>query len=580
MSGFDRFTERARTVLSLAQEEAQRFQHNYIGTEHLLLGLVREGEGVAARALTGLGVELNKIRSAVEFIIGRGERIVLGEIGLTPRSKTVIELAVDEARLLNHHYIGTEHLLLGMVREGQGIAAGVLESLGVNLEKVRSEVLKLLAPPPEKPQGAEPQSEQIQRVIALAREEAHSLRHTMVRTEHLLLGLLRQHTSDAASTLQRLGVSHMDVRTTVEFVLGYGMERLSGELALSPMAQKVLEATAREARDLQQEKASALHLLVGLIHHEECVGAGLLELLGVDLVDARAQALRALKGEGEQPVARQEVEWPWRTAPEIDTERQRYLTRCLRVNETPAELDTLEASLARVLQDKAQAITDHAYERAAELREREVRLREDISRLEARRTPEQPAQDGTAYPFQGVILNRADVEWLLIAHQHGRGPVDWHEAQWQKREGLDLRGAHLQGADLRHLPLTRLRGGKEWTAAAGIHLEGADLQGAHLEGALLFWAHLERANLANAYLQGANLTAAHLQEANCSGAFLQGASLSEAHLERANLSAAHLERANLCWAFLDGANLQEASLTEANLRQASLQDVDLSKTRR
>ena len=141
---FDRFTERARKVLTLAQEEAQRFNHNYIGTEHLLLGLVREGDGVAAKVLSNLGVELQKVRSAVEFIIGRGERQVSGEIGLTPRAKKVIELAVDEARRLGHHYIGTEHLLLGLIREGEGIAAGVLESLGVNLEKVRTEVIKVL----------------------------------------------------------------------------------------------------------------------------------------------------------------------------------------------------------------------------------------------------------------------------------------------------------------------------------------------------------------------------------------------------------------------------------------------------
>src|SRR4051794_27685130 len=141
---FDKFTERARKVLQLAQEEAQRFNHNYIGTEHLLLGLVREGEGVAAKVLANMGVELNKVRSAVEFIIGRGDRMVMGEIGLTPRAKRVIELAVDEARRLNHHYIGTEHLLLGLVREGEGIAAGVLESLGVSLEKVRAQVIEVL----------------------------------------------------------------------------------------------------------------------------------------------------------------------------------------------------------------------------------------------------------------------------------------------------------------------------------------------------------------------------------------------------------------------------------------------------
>ena len=142
---FDKFTERARRVLTLAQEEAQRFNHNYIGTEHLLLGLVREGDGIAAKVLANLGVELSKVRSAVEFIIGRGDRAVLGEIGLTPRAKKVIELSVDEARRLNHHYIGTEHLLLGLVREGEGIAAGVLESLGVNLERVRAETTRVLS---------------------------------------------------------------------------------------------------------------------------------------------------------------------------------------------------------------------------------------------------------------------------------------------------------------------------------------------------------------------------------------------------------------------------------------------------
>ncbi len=141
---FDKFSKRARRVLTLAQEEAQRFNHNYIGTEHLLLGLVREGEGVAARVLTNLGVKLEAVRSAVEFLIGLGDRAVLGEIGLTPRAKKVIELSVDEARQLNHGYIGTEHLLLGLVREGEGIAAGVLESLGVNMERVRAETMRLL----------------------------------------------------------------------------------------------------------------------------------------------------------------------------------------------------------------------------------------------------------------------------------------------------------------------------------------------------------------------------------------------------------------------------------------------------
>ena len=144
-SRFEKFTERARRVLSLAQEEAQRFNHNYIGTEHILLGLVRETDGVAARVLSNLGVELQKVRAAVEFIIGRGERTTPGEIGLTPRAKKVIELAVDEARRLNHNHIGTEHLLIGLMREGEGVAAGVLESLGINLDKVRGETSSILS---------------------------------------------------------------------------------------------------------------------------------------------------------------------------------------------------------------------------------------------------------------------------------------------------------------------------------------------------------------------------------------------------------------------------------------------------
>ena len=116
---FNKFTERARKVLTLAQEEAQRFQHNYIGTEHLLLGLVREGEGVAAKVLTNLGVQLSDVRAAIEYIIGRGDHAAPGDIGLTPRAKKVIELAVDEAKLMKHQYIGTEHLLRDWYAKGK-----------------------------------------------------------------------------------------------------------------------------------------------------------------------------------------------------------------------------------------------------------------------------------------------------------------------------------------------------------------------------------------------------------------------------------------------------------------------------
>lgn len=132
-----KFTEQGARILTNAQEEARRFNHNYIGTEHILLGLVQEQGAVSARVLARCGVELHKVRSAVEFIIGRGDRTVLGEIGYTPRAKKVVELALDEMRRMGNENIGTEHILLGLIREGEGIAAGVLESLGVNLDNLR-----------------------------------------------------------------------------------------------------------------------------------------------------------------------------------------------------------------------------------------------------------------------------------------------------------------------------------------------------------------------------------------------------------------------------------------------------------
>jgi ATP-dependent Clp protease ATP-binding subunit ClpA len=145
MGPFDRFNDRAKRVLALAQDEAIRLNHNSIGVEHLLLGLVREGEGVAARVLDSLGVELSKVRTAAEFIVGRGEGTTSpSEITLSPRTKRVIGLAIDEARKLGHSHVGTEHLLLGIVREGEGVASGVLESLGVGLEKIRHQVIATL----------------------------------------------------------------------------------------------------------------------------------------------------------------------------------------------------------------------------------------------------------------------------------------------------------------------------------------------------------------------------------------------------------------------------------------------------
>ena len=141
---FERFTDRARSVVVLAQDEARLLNHNYIGTEHLLLGLLREDEGIAAKALTALGIQLDTVREHVEETVGRGTQEPSGHIPFTPRAKKVLELSLREALQLGHNYIGTEHILLGLIREGEGVAANVLAQLGADLSRVRHVVIQLL----------------------------------------------------------------------------------------------------------------------------------------------------------------------------------------------------------------------------------------------------------------------------------------------------------------------------------------------------------------------------------------------------------------------------------------------------
>jgi ATP-dependent Clp protease ATP-binding subunit ClpC len=154
---FERFTDRARRVVVLAQEEARLLNHSYIGTEHILLGLIHEGEGVAAKALESLGISLEAVRSQVEEIIGQGGSSPSGHIPFTPRAKKVLELSLREALQLGHNYIGTEHILLGLIREGEGVAAQVLVKLGADLSRVRQQVIQLLSGY-QGPAGARPES--------------------------------------------------------------------------------------------------------------------------------------------------------------------------------------------------------------------------------------------------------------------------------------------------------------------------------------------------------------------------------------------------------------------------------------
>ncbi|MCX6370616.1 MAG: NDP-hexose 4-ketoreductase, partial [Solirubrobacterales bacterium] len=150
---FERFTERARQVVVLAQEEARTLKHNYIGTEHILLGLLREEEGLAARVLESLDITTERVRAQVVRIVGSGEEVTSGQIPFTPRAKKVLELALREALSLGHNYIGTEHILLGLVRENEGVAARILLDFDADSEKIRNEVIRMLSGPGGRRQG-------------------------------------------------------------------------------------------------------------------------------------------------------------------------------------------------------------------------------------------------------------------------------------------------------------------------------------------------------------------------------------------------------------------------------------------
>ena len=173
---FERFTDRARSVVVLAQEEARLLNHDYIGTEHILLGLIHEGEGVAARALESLGISLEAVRQQVREVVGQGERAPSGHVPFTPRAKKVLELSLREAKRLGHNYIGTEHILLGLVREGEGVGAQVLINLGADLNRIRQAVVGLLGehpgeatrPRPSRRGGREQLDEIVERLDSIA----------------------------------------------------------------------------------------------------------------------------------------------------------------------------------------------------------------------------------------------------------------------------------------------------------------------------------------------------------------------------------------------------------------------------
>ena len=326
MYPFERFSEKAKRVLALAQDEAEKAHHSYIGTEHVLLGLLREGDGLAASILANLGVEIDKVRSEIQATLGRNERVIVQQTIPTSRVKKVIEIAFEEAKLMSDTHVGTEHLLLGLQIEGEGIAARVLEDLGATLEKVRAQIGELRREGRGEGEGAGPRSfwsgyqgstgpgsratgraasilraqpepqltAEARSAVALAEEESLHLGATAVGTEHLLLGILRQGAGRGSSALARAGVELGRARDHVGTASEGGERPL--ELVWAPAARRALAEAATAARGLPVDTGVILASIV----RDEAGAAAVLRRLGVE--PETVVAWLAQDGSGEIPL--------------------------------------------------------------------------------------------------------------------------------------------------------------------------------------------------------------------------------------------------------------------------------------
>jgi len=283
---WQRFSERARKVVFYAQEEAQNFGEGYVSTEHLLLGLVRESDSVAARVLEKLGVSLNRIRSEVEKQLPRGDARPNQDMTLTPRAKRVIDLAYDEARNLNNNYIGTEHLLLGLIREGDGIAGRVLAKLGIDLSAAQFAVTQLQDPATPKvgPLGfgmmkPEPaghlMTPSARRAPVHAVAAAHALGEGQISTEHVLLGLIHEPDSAASRILHALGIPPAGIKADIEERVA-NFEGDTWALRWAARVARVLTIAGQEAEEAGASRVGTGHLLLAILLEEDGLGAKVL----------------------------------------------------------------------------------------------------------------------------------------------------------------------------------------------------------------------------------------------------------------------------------------------------------------
>jgi ATP-dependent Clp protease ATP-binding subunit ClpA len=334
---FERFTNRARRAVVLAQEEARLLQHNYIGTEHLLLGLLAEGSGVGYQALTAEGISLEAVRGQVEQIVGQGDSTPSGHIPFTPRAKKVLELSLREALQLGHNYIGTEHMLLGLIREGEGVACQAMVALGANLPAITARVHTMVGGAmvvprtgiprrmwasltrsgrasaatgpiiygPEPIFGSPPEGQPVLRRLtagawrAVLFGQAESLRHGRPRAgeEHLLLGILAEAEGNGAKALNAVGVTLEQAREKADAILGAGAAEPSPPLepSLAATGLEMVELALVEAVSAGRHGIDTDDLLLGFVRRAEQGEGGAADTLSV--LGTSADAVRQAVGD-------------------------------------------------------------------------------------------------------------------------------------------------------------------------------------------------------------------------------------------------------------------------------------------
>ena len=302
-----RFTQRARRALGLAQEEAERMRHTDIDSGHLVIGLLKEDGGVAGRTLKQLGVKTDDMEQIMDQLRPSEERQPFDRLDLAPETRKIIELAVEEARRMGHHYIGTEHLLLALLRHNEGIAMNMLNELDISPDEIRKQVHRVLQDTPSVPSRppTRPSSRPLEpttlpftpdavRVLSVANEQAQRRDRTTISIEHLLLALVMEDEGIAGTVLKQLGVNASKLEEIIGSASNTSRRLRFKPLDLDPNAEDVVELASEEAKRTDDGTIGTEHLLLGFIGHYESSALYALHKLNISLEQIREEMQRHL----------------------------------------------------------------------------------------------------------------------------------------------------------------------------------------------------------------------------------------------------------------------------------------------